>query len=121
MTVKKILCLILGFMLLLSATACKNGDDLSSNSQNNIISTKVDKSINMEEKYGFNSIETVEYNCVKDIPYGDAEYEITGVLTDKGSDVGYVSDITCDDKGVTVNEKVVTIPYEYKKKHDSQK
>lgn len=118
MTVKKILCLILGFMLLLSATACKNGDDLSSNSQNNIISTKVDKSINMEEKYGFNSIENVEYNCLKDIPYGDAEYEITGVLTDKGSDVGYVSDITCDDKGVTVNEKVVTIPYEYKKKHD---
>ena len=116
MTVKKILCLTLGFMLLLSATACKKADnDLSSNSQHNIILIEVDEGINMEEKYGFNSIKSVEYNCIKDIPNGDAEYEITGVLTDKGSDVGYVTDITCDAKGVTVNEKVVTIPYEYKK------
>ena len=159
MSVKKILCLTMGLILLLSATACKKADDdLSSNyaysstitdiyqetesdnSNENVTSSKATQSstvstaspnhttsngkneknenINIKEKYGFNSITSVEYSYIKDIPYGDAEYKVTDVLTDTGLNMNYAVKITCKSKDIIINENTVTIPYKYKKNND---
>lgn len=93
--------------------------NMSSTSSNNTVSSKNEEPIDMEEKYGFNTLKSVEYSCVKDIPYGDAEYEITAILTDKGSNIGYMGDITCKTKGITVDGKKVFIPYDYKTSNKS--
>ena len=88
--------------------------DISNVSSDNTISSKEESTVNMKEKYGFNTLKSVEYYCVKDIPYGDAEYEISAILTDTGSNIGYMGDISCKTKGITVDGKNVSIPYDYK-------
>lgn len=97
-----------------TASEITQGSEISNTSSDNTPSTKEEVTVNMKEKYGFNTLKSVEYYCVKDIPYGDAEYEITAILTDTGSNIGYMGDISCKTKGVTVDGKKVTIPYDYK-------
>lgn len=72
-----------------------------------------------EEKYGFNRLVDVKYECIKEIPGGDAEYEITTVTTDKGYALIYVIFLSCSDKSITIKDRTVTIPFEYRQKHDS--
>ena len=75
--------------------------------------------VDMEKMYGFNRLTSVETTCLKDIPYGDAQYEVSSVKTDKGYALIYMIDLSCKDKAIKINDKVVTIPYEYRQKNKS--
>ena len=75
--------------------------------------------LTFEEKHGFNRLTQVEYECLKDIPAGDAQFEITTVRTDKGYALIYMIDLTCKEKTIIIDDRKVTIPYEYRKNHDS--
>ena len=81
--------------------------------------SSVNSQASIEEEYGFNKLTGVKYECIKDIPNGDAQYQITTVTTDKGYALVYMIDITCKEKSVKIDNLNVTIPYEYRKAHDS--
>lgn len=91
----------------------------STTSSNDNTSSEDDAPINMEEKYGFSTLKSVEYSCVKDIPTGDAEYKIESVMTDKGSSISYMAEIVSNVSGVTVDGFNITVPYEYRKNNKS--
>lgn len=91
----------------------------STASSDNNTSSKDDAPVNMEEKYGFNSLKSVEFSCVKDIPTGDAEYDVEGVITDKGTNISYMAEIVCNASGVTIDGFNITVPYEYRKNNKS--
>ena len=82
-------------------------------------STIEGETVNMYEKFGFNTIKSVDYSCVKDIPMGDAEYKVEGVITDKGSNISYMAEILCDTSGITVDDFNITVPYEFRKNNKS--
>ena len=72
--------------------------------------------------YGFNSIEKVNYYCVKSLPNSDAIYAITEIITDTGTNIcDSTSEILCDDKNIKIDQKIITVPYSYLKKHKSVK
>ncbi len=72
--------------------------------------------------YGFNSIEKVNYYCVKNLPNSDAIYAITEIITDTGTNIcDSTSEILCDDKNIKIDQKTITVPYSYLKKHKSVK
>lgn len=72
--------------------------------------------------YGFNSIEKVDYYCVKNLPNSDAIYAITEIITDTGTNIcDSTSEILCDDKNIKIDQKIITVPYSYLKKHKSVK
>lgn len=146
MKIKHILCFVLCLAMLL-CTACRNnGTELSSTTSNtsslassvtesNTSSltsspSKVDTSssntqsttsIDFERMYGLKSLESVVYTCYKDIPNGDAQYEITEVLNDKGQDLKISCDYTSDSKDIKIDGLIVTVPASYKAKHKSAK
>ncbi len=72
--------------------------------------------------YGFKSIEKVNYYCVKNLPNSDAIYAITEIITDTGTNIcDSTSEILCDDKNIKIDQKIITVPYSYLKKHKSVK
>ncbi len=128
---KKIIAITLCFIVGVSFVGCRkvNNTDSSissfvSNISDTSSSTTSDTSSNkpqptLEELFGFNHLKDVEFTCLKDIPYGDAQYEITSVTTDKGYALIYMIELSSKEKSVKINDRVVTIPYEYRKNHDS--
>lgn len=102
-----------------STTSTPSSNDTESDNVSNDSDDDDEENLTMEEKYGFNYFKTAEVSCLKDIPYSDAEYEITEVLTDKGTDVCYMTELVCDTAGIKIDGKKVTVPYDYRQKHDS--
>ena len=102
-----------------SNTIDTNSSNTSSTTQSTPSTPSQQESIDLEEKYGFSSLVSVEYKCLKDIPSGDAQYEITAIRTNKGSSISYMGQLLCDDKEITIDNLIVTIPYEYRQKHNS--
>lgn len=88
------------------------------NSSDNATSTEQEAPINMEEQYGFSTLKTMDVKCIKDIPYGDAEYEITAVRTNKDTNIGYMCDITCNQSEIKITDKSIFVPYEFKQKNN---
>lgn len=92
-------------------------DTSSSNDSSDL--SKPDESINAEEKYGFNSLDAIEIKCLQDSPCGDVEYEVIAVKTNKNKNVDYMCDISCNSSEITITDKKVSVPYDFKKKNDS--
>ncbi len=124
MKIKRVFCLIICLAMLL-CTACQETDSVSSITSNveNVTSsnTQNTSSIDFERMYGLKSLESVGYTCYKDIPNGDAQYEITEVLNDKGQDLKISCDFVCDSKDIKIDGFIVTIPAEYKAKNKKAK
>lgn len=83
--------------------------------------TQSTTSIDFEKMYGLKSLESVGYTCYKDIPNGDAQYEITEVLNDKGQDLKISCDYAFDSKDIKIDGLIVTVPAKYKASHKSAK
>ena len=97
-------------------------DDVSSDTSSNVSSdTSSSTPIDFEKMYGLKSLESVSYTCYKDIPNGDAQYEITEVLNDKGQDLKISCDYTCDSSEIKIDGLIVTIPASYKAKNKTAK
>lgn len=94
---------------------------------NNTTSSKVENNnqskvpVNMEEQYGFNTLKSVNYEVISDLPYGDAVYEVKSVITDKESNTLYMCEIVSDVKGITIDRTQIIVPYEFKKNNKSVK
>ncbi len=113
--IKIICCLILSFLLMFCTIGCKQNSNNISSSQEALIS----QSIDFEKMYGLKSLESVEYKCYKNVPNGDAQYEITAVLNDKGENLLSACDFTCANKNIEVDNFIINIPYKYKSKNKS--
>ncbi|MBE6809860.1 MAG: glycoside hydrolase family 16 protein [Ruminococcaceae bacterium] len=101
-----------------SSDSASLGDD-SSSTQTDSSSTNNQSSQTFEEKYGFNRLVDVEYECLKEIPGDDAQYEVKTVTTDTGYAFIYAIFLSCDDKSIIIKDRTVTVPFEYRQKHDS--
>lgn len=151
MKIKRIICFVLCLAMLLCTSCRKNNNDLSSttsntsalistsstsntsslqsypteitSSENNssTSSTQATTSIDFEKMYGLKSLESVGYTCYKDIPNGDAQYEIVEVLNDKGQDLKISCDYAFDSKDIKIDGLIVTVPAKYKASHKSAK
>ncbi len=102
---------------LLMCTACQKTDSSTSSSTQSTTTSSVTTSsdaIDFERMYGLKSLESVVYTCYKDIPNGEAQYEITEVLNDKGQDLKTSCDYTCESKDIKIEGLIVTVPAEYK-------
>lgn len=114
MFIKKFIIFTLCFAIIFSLSACKKNNDVfssfSSNSED-ISSSKSDP--------GFTRLEEVRYDCIKEIPGGDAQYEVKTVTTDTGYAFIYAIYLSCDDESIIIKDRTVTIPFEYRQKHDS--
>ena len=88
-------------------------------SSDDTTSTDIETTVNMEEQYGFSNLKTMDVKCIKDIPYGDAEYEVTAVRTNKDTNIGYMCDITCNSSAITITDKTIYVPYDFKQNNDS--
>ncbi len=153
MFAKKIISLIICFVMVLSISACNNVDENSStnssdnssspastvtsteqntskqpDSSSNNSSSKPDNSSNdssdnssntSSQDYGLSRITNITYKCLKDLPGGDAQYQLDTVSTDTGTALDYMFDLSCKDKSIKIDKLVVTIPFEYRQKHDS--
>ncbi len=145
MKTNKLFSLILCIVILFCTSACKNGsgdlssdvsiiteteiiyeniDDTSENSSDDTSSGEVSQNSpsvdeTSSENYGFNRIRTVEYECLEDIPNGNARYEVTSVMTDSGIDIVYSSDFSSNVSGVVVDGEYITVPYSYRKNNSS--
>ncbi len=121
MKIKQVLCFTLSFVML-ACTACANDKQtLSSNANDTVSAVQDTSSIDFEKMYGLKSLESVGYTCYKDIPNGDAQYEITEVLNDKGQDLKISCDYISDSEDIKVEGLIITVPAEYKAKHKSAK
>ncbi len=147
MKIKCFVCVIL-CLTMLTCTACRKSDTFSSSSTSSLTSTpsslpsstssevssttssEVDTptnntqstvSIDFEKMFGLKSLESVGYTCYKDIPNGEAQYEITEVLNDKGQDLKISCDYSFDSKDIKVDGLIVTVPANYKATHKSVK
>lgn len=100
-------------------TSTPSNDTTVSFNQNTTSATSSEEIIDLEEKYGFSSLKSVEYKCINDIPSGNAQYEITDIITNKGNSISYMGVISCKEKDITIDGFVVTVPYEYRQKHNS--
>ena len=89
------------------------------NNSDNTTATNSQENISFEKAFGFNTLDSVEYKCLKDLPNGDAQYEVEKVKTDKGYALIYMIDISCKDSLIKIDNLVITIPYEYRKNHKS--
>ncbi len=105
----------------ISSEVTTSNNDSSTNSSVNSNDDTSDESEpqTFEEKYGFNRLVDVKYECIKEIPGGDAQYEIKTVTTDTGYAFIYAIFLSCDDKSIIIKDRTVTIPFEYRQKHDS--
>ncbi len=101
-----------------SSDSASLGDD-SSSTPTDSSSTDNQSSQTFEEKYGFNRLVDVEYECIKEIPGDDAQYEVKTVTTDTGYAFIYAIFLSCDDKSIIIKDRTVTVPFEYRQKHDS--
>ncbi len=146
MMIKKIICLTMVIAMILCVTACKStpasdGSEYietstiteiydqtqspySSNNDGTVStpSTSNPNSSNTPSEYDgpqFNKITEVEVFCVKEIPNGDAQYIVEGVLTDNDLDVLLMTDIVCNVSGVKIEDKTITIPYNVRKDKSS--
>lgn len=102
-------------------TPGSNSSDKTSTNNSSTNSTQNTTSFDYEKMFGLKSLESVEYVCYKDIPNGDAQYEIIEVLNDKGQDLKISCDFTSDSKEITIENFIVTVPASYKAKHKSVK
>jgi len=145
-SIKKIITFSLCFVLGISFIGCKKtGDSFSSansdyvsmsqptnesmeqttsdniSSYNNVTSNPNSSQTDTSSKkdYGFTRLEEVRYECIKEIPGGDAQYEVKTVTTDTGYAFIYAINLSCDDKSITIKDRTVTIPFDYRQKHDS--
>ncbi len=98
-----------------------DSSDITTPSTNNSStnSTQNTTSIDFEKMYGLKSLESVNLKCYKDIPNGDAQYEIIEVLNDKGQDLKVSCDYVCDSKDIEIDGLIITIPAKYKAKNKS--
>lgn len=78
-----------------------------------------DATTSLNDEYGFSSIIDIKYKCLKDLPSGDAQYQLDTVITDTGTALDYMFDLSCKEKSITIDNLVVTIPFEYRQSHDS--
>ena len=102
-----------------STTSSQNETSSVSSNTSNASSQSVNKDV-LAMLYGFSSIEKVNYYCVRNLPESDAIYAITDIITDAGTDIcDSTSEILCDDKNIIVNQKTITVPRAYLKKHNS--
>ncbi len=120
MKIKNIACIVLCIAMLL-CSACQKNDTTSSKNDTTTQNTQNTESIDFERMYGLKSLESVEYTCYKDIPNGDAQYEIIEVLNDKGQDLKISCDYTCDSEDIKIDGLIITVPAKYKAKHKSAK
>lgn len=121
MKIKQFICFLLCFMLL-TCTACANDKQTLSTNDSEVSSTAQNtSSIDFEKMYGLKSLESVGYTCYKDIPNGDAQYEITEVLNDKGQDLKISCDYICDSEDIKIEGLIITVPAKYKSSHKSAK
>ncbi len=125
MKIKQILCFIICLAMLLCTACQQNNANLSSSTvtatTSSDASSQNTSSIDYEKMYGLKSLESVEYTCYKDIPNGDAQYEIVEVLNDKGQDLKISCDYIFDSKDIEVNGLIITVPAKYKAKHKTVK
>lgn len=149
MTVKKIVSLIVCLSIVFSLSACRKTDDnfssinsdcssapvssVTSTEQNNTTSNNtsvleenssgssnnINSPTSSKEDYGFTRITNITYKCLKDVPGGDAQYQLDTVTTDTGTALDYMFNLSCKDKSIKIDNLVVTIPFEYRQKHDS--
>ncbi len=96
-----------------------SGNNTSTPSESS--NTQSTTSIDFEKMYGLKSLESVDYECYKDIPNGEAQYEILEVLNEKGQDLKISCDYTCDSKDIKIDGFIVSVPASYKEKHKSVK
>lgn len=105
----------------MSSEQVNSTDTNSTNSENTSSNTSSSTTIDFEKMYGLKSLVSVSYTCYKDIPNGEAQYEITEVLNEKGQDLKISCDYICDSKEIKIDGLIVTIPAEYKAKNKSVK
>ncbi len=139
MSIKNIIAIIICFALMFGLVGCNKVNGNLSSTASELLPTSTsseDSSTNssvisnndnsdesepqtFEEKYGFNRLVDVKYECIKEIPGGDAQYEIKTVTTDTGYAFIYAIFLSCDDESIIIKDRTVTIPFEYRQKHDS--
>lgn len=126
MNVKRICCFILCIIMLVGCAACKKNpaqpsaastvSDKPSSSTNSTTS----ESIDLEKTYGFSSIKKVEYYCIKNIPQSDALYAVASIITNNDDDIcDFTCEIISEDKNITIEDKIITIPQSYLKSKKS--
>lgn len=108
----------------------------NTSSQDNVSSTASDKNQSSQVSsntsaldkdviamlYGFSSIEKVDYYCAKNLPESDAIFIVTDIITDADTNIcDSTTQILCDDKSIKIEQKIITVPYSYIKKHKSVK
>ena len=69
--------------------------------------------------FTFKAITDVGYYCVKNLPQGNAIYIVTDVITDDNQEISIGCQIYSYDSSIKINGKSITIPCEYKNKHNS--
>lgn len=65
-------------------------------------------------EFFFDHIVSAEYFCIKNIPQSDIIYAVTEIIADTGDDISIGCMLYSSDPNIKINNKTVTIPYEYK-------
>ena len=68
-------------------------------------------------KFNFDSIDTVNYFCIKNIPDSDIVYAVTEIIADTQQDISIGCKLYSNDSNVKINNNTITIPYSYKKQN----
>lgn len=65
-------------------------------------------------KINFDTIDEVNYFCVKNIPNSDIVYAVTDIIANTNDDITLGCQLLCNDSNVKIKSKTITIPYSYK-------
>ena len=102
-----------------------NTSNNSNVSSNNSSSSDNDSSSSdlMDMLYGFSSIKSVNYYCLRNITGSDILYSVSSIITNKDTDIANDTSLTisCDDKNVKIDGTVISIPESYAKNNKSVK
>lgn len=93
----------------------------SSNTSSTTSSTNPHYETESEEdnvyKFYFDSIDTVNYFCVKNIPNSDIVYAVTEIIADTQADISIGCKLYSNDSNVIINNNTITVPYSYKEQN----
>lgn len=124
MSVKKYICLIICLIIILCCASCGPAFTSSdgNTATNTLNSTNTSSTDALAMLYGFKEIKKVKYYCVKNFDSSDAIYLISNIITDSDTDICDSSTvILCDNENIKIENKLVTVPRSFIKKHKSVK
>ena len=107
-----------------------NQQTSSTTSNNSSVSSNITSSDNdsssadlMEMLYGFSSIKSVNYYCLRNLSGSDILYSVSSIITNKNTDIASDTSVTisCDDKNVKIDGTIISMPSSYAKNNKSVK